>query len=413
MDNKNYTLKFFTFKLLIILTLLFSRMIYSQTDSENVKEDSAKTGIRKEKKEEKEKGFIIYSDRGKSSLKVYGEVRLNGALDLNGLQSQETFNVYEIQVDVPDSYEKKFYLGVFQSRIGLDANINTSLGMMNAKIEGDFNGSNNSFRIRQSYAKIKAFLGGKTRSLFGDADAMPTKVDRDGPNFAMSERTIQLRYEPKIKSSLKWGVAIENPEADITGPPDDISIDPYYQSIPPLISFIQSDFDNGNHLRLSGIFRNITVRNTDQQLQILLGYGALFSGSIRLNKKNLVNFQVFGGQSISRYVKSFKGEGEDVVFDTVSNTYDPVNLTGGFASLSHSWNEWLTSDITYGLSTLEEIQSQPGTTFRLGYYASVNLFFRSFSTSEVGIEYSFGKKVAMNEDFGTANRVSFIMFFHF
>lgn len=399
----------------LILTLVFTGKIHSQSDSGRIREDTLTTvktnDKEKKKKKEKEKGFIIYSDSGKSSLKVYGEVRLNGALDLNGLQAEETFNVYEIQVDVPTSYEKRFYLGVFQSRIGLDAKINTPAGIMNAKIEGDFNGSNNTFRIRQSFAKINSFLGGKTRSLFGDADAMPTKVDRDGPNFAMSERTIQLRFEPKIENGIKWGVALENPEADITGPTN-VSVDPYYQSIPPLVSFLQSDFDDGSHLRLSGIFRNITVRNTNQQLQILQGYGALFSGKVALNLKNTINFQVFGGQSIARYVKSYKGEGEDVVFDTLNNVYEPVNCIGGFVSLSHIWGEKLTSDFTYGLSQLEEIQSQPGTTLNLGYYGSVNLFYRSFSSSEVGIEYSFGKKVAINEQSGTANRISFIMFFY-
>lgn len=402
-------MKILIHNILFVLILASINPVFSQSDSVKVNKDSLKTKIKKEK----EKGFVIYSDDDKSSLKVYGEVRLNGALDLNGLQAQETFDIYEIQVDVPTSYEKRFYLGVFQSRIGLDAFINTPIGIMNAKIEGDFEGSNNTFRIRKSFAKIKAFLGGKTSSLFGDANAIPTKVDRDGPNFSMSDRTIQLRFEPQIKKSLKWGVALENPEADITGPPDNITIDPYYQSIPPLVSYIQKDFSNSNHLRLSGIFRNITVRNTDQQLQILQGYGGLFSGSIGFNLRNRLYFQIFGGQSIARYVKTYKNEGEDVVFDTVSKAYDPVNLTGGFVSLSHSWNDWFSSDFTYGLSTLEEIQSQPGTTLRLGYYASANIFFKSFSGSEVGIEYEFGKKVAINENSGTANRISFIMFFVF
>ncbi len=367
----------------------------------------------KEEEQEGESKFIIYSDSGKAQLNIYGEVRVNGALDLNGLQASETFDIYNILVDSPDSYDKRFFLGVFESRIGLKANLNTPAGEMEAKIEGDFNGSNNTFRIRKAYAKIRNILAGKTSSLFGDPDAMSIKVDRDGPNFALSERTIQINYQNKIKkSNIDWGVALENPEADITNPLSS-EIDPYYQSIPEFVSYIRKNYDNGGHLRLAGILRNITVRNPDQSLQIIQGFGGLFSGHLRLAKKYSMYFQLFAGQSIANYVQSFSGNGQDVVYDTISNFYEPINLFGGFVTLTHYWSEKLSTDITYGLSQIENVPSEPANIFKIGYYASGNFFVKATKSSEAGIEYSFGKKVSPSAGYGTANRISFILYYYF
>jgi hypothetical protein len=402
----------FCIPFLLIVTFSNSRLSFSQTDINQSYSDTLDTGISHKRKDPGDRGFVIYSDSGRSSLRFKGEIRLNGAYDLNGLQDQQTFNVYDIPTGPANISDGSFYMGVFQSRFGIEGKIRTGKGDLFVKLEGDFLGNNNNFRIRQAYGKLNRFLLGKTRSLFSDPDAMPEKVDREGPNFSLSERTIQVRFEPSKKNNLTWGVALETPDPDITNS-DSAEVSPYYQSIPDAASHIKFENARGGHFQISGIFRNIVVRNLDEDLQILQGYGGLLSGLFWIAKESNFKFQLFGGKSIAHYVKALSGEGLDVIFDDIGNSYVPVTTYGGFVSAYHKWSKIMFSDFTAGAARIVNVQSQADNSFKYGFYGSVNLFVHTFKESELGIEYSHGKRVNIDEESGTANRLSFIVFFYF
>lgn len=54
------------------------------------------------------RGFIIRSDDDKSELRLRGSVRLHGVFDLNGLQNQNLFQVYDIPVGDANKTEPRF-----------------------------------------------------------------------------------------------------------------------------------------------------------------------------------------------------------------------------------------------------------------------------------------------------------------
>lgn len=392
------------------ILIFFATQCYSQLDSSGIKKDTLQ--IISKKTKSKQKGFVIYADEGKSYLRFKGEIRLNGAFDFNGLQAQQSFDVYEIPVDSNNTPDGRFYIGVFQTRFGIEARKESPLGSIFMKFEGDFLGNNNNFRIRQAYGEVNSFLLGKAKSLFGDPEAMPTKVDRDGPNFSMSERTIQIRFEPKLKDKIQWGVALETPDPDITNP-DSAEVSPYYQSIPELASHFKYQFNETSHLQLAGIFRNINVRNLNGSLEFIQGWGGLLSGTVGLFENNNFKFQAYYGRAMSKYVKVLNGEGLDVIFNNIQNAYEPIYVGGGIFSFYQKWNEFLFSDFTAGYAKINNIESQPYNAFKEGYYGSVNLFVRLVKESEAGFEYSYGKRTDINNGYGNASRFSFITFFYF
>lgn len=401
----------------IILTLLLfiffqNNHCYSQKDSIEITKDSIYFKDKDPNDLPGGKGFLIVADSGKSYLIIKASIRLNGAYDFNGLQSQQTFDTYEIPVGTENTGESRFFLSAYQTRFGIEAQKKTSLGNVFIKLESDFLGSNNSFRIRQAYGVINSFLLGKTRSVFGDAEAIPNKVDRDGPNSSLSQRTVQIRFQPPRKKILRWAVSLETPDPNVTEP-DSIVISPVFQSFPDLASNINLTSESWGHVQLASVFRSITVRNINGDLQILAGYGGLFSGKINLMNKLALKYQMYCGKGIARYVEALTGEGLDVIYDNIENIYRPLVTYGGYISAGNKWSKIFSNDLTVGVTRIVNIDSQPGDAFKYSYYASGNLFIYLGDIINIGLEYSFGKRENKNNESGDANRFSFISIIDF
>ena len=396
----------------IIIIFMISGESYSQMDSLNLTADSVYIKDLEPNELPGGKGFLITADSGRSFLVIKASIRLNGAYDINGLQSEETFDTYEIPVGNDNSGDGRFFIGAYQTRFGLEVQKLTSLGIIFAKLETDFLGKNNSLRIRQAYGVIKSFLLGKARSVFGDADAIPNKVDRDGPNSSLNQRTVQIRFQPPKKEIIRWAVSVETPDPNVTGP-DTIDVESVFQSFPDVASNINISSDNWGHIQLASVFRGISVRDPGGEIQVVPGYGGLFSGKIKILKKTNLMYQLYAGKGIARYVKSLSGQGLDVVYDNIDNTYKALNTYGGYISAGFKWSKIFSNDLTAGITRIVNIDSQPGDAFKVSYYASGNLFMYFAKTLNIGIEYSYGKRINKNNESGDANRVSFISILDF
>jgi hypothetical protein len=354
-------------------------------------------------------GFYIRSSDNKSYMKIYGSIKLNGAYDIGGLQTKQTFSTFDIPTGGTVT-EKRFFMSPYQSRLGFEVKLFTKFGPVNMKLESDFLGTGNSFRIRHAYGNLGDFLLGQTWSVFGDPSSIPNTVDVDGPNSSLGERTIQIRYEPK-NSFMNWTIALESPNPDISNP-DSLNLEPVFQSFPDVASRIKFTQSWG-YMRLAGIFRSITVRNIDQSTRILAGYGGLFSGSIILKKRYHADYQFTIGKGISRYITGLTGKGQDVVFDPVQKVNRLLTVLGGYFSLRKQWNMKLSSALTFGLLKIFNQDFQPADSFKESYYISLNTFISVTESSNVAVEYSFGKRINKDGTSGNANRISFIGFLNF
>jgi hypothetical protein len=188
------------------------------------------------------RGFIIRSDDNRSELRLRGSVRLHGVFDLNGLQNQNLFQVYDIPVGSENKTEPRFSMSANQTRIGIEALRWTTLGDAFMRIEGDFleqGNSGNLFRLRHAFGRIKSWLAGLTWSTFGDVASLPQTVDLDGPPSSVSERIIQIRYFKNVTQDLRWAVSAESPKPDIETP-DSLLIEPAFESFPILLAGLEN-----------------------------------------------------------------------------------------------------------------------------------------------------------------------------
>ena len=396
----------------LIIFLIQSSLTYSQMDSLRLTEDSVYIKDIEPNELPNGKGFLITADSGKSYLVIRASIRLNGAYDINGLQSEQTFDTYEIPVDSANTGDGRFFLSPYQTRFGIEAQKETSLGNIFIKLEGDFLGNNNSFRIRQAYGVIKSFLLGKARSVFSDPEAIPNKVDREGPNSSLNQRTVQIRFQPPKINVIRWAVSLETPDPNITDP-DSLETEPAFQSFPDVASNINFSSDSWGHVQLASVFRGISVMDPGGEIQTIPGYGGLFSGKIKLLKNPALMYQLYAGKGIARYVKSITGQGLDVVYDNLDNTYKALETYGGYISTGFKWGKIFSNDITAGVTRVVNIDSQPGDAFKVSYYASANVFMYFVSTLKIGFEYSYGKRINKNNENGDANRISFISILDF
>ena len=359
----------------------------------------------------KERGFLFITADGKAQLLLRGSIRLNGAYDLNGLQSNNLFSTYEIPVGEANTTEPRFFMSANQTRLGIEAKRETPIGDVFVRIESDFLDTSNRIHLRHAYGMVDDFLIGQTWSTFGDLSSLPWTVDLDGPNNAVSERTIQIRYRRDVSKDFRWSVAVEAPSPEITSP-DTLLIKPAFQSFPDIIGRIRRD-DNWGHFQLAGVVRSINVRNIIGELQYLSGFGVLLSGNMKLVAQDEIYFQIVYGKAIARFVRSLSGKGLDVVYNPGEQKFETLGVMGGFLSYSHNWQESLFSYLTVGLTNVINKNFQPTEALSFTQYVSTGLLWEPIEGTRVGLEYSFGRRINKNDDKGNANRISFIVHYDF
>ncbi|MBK3517960.1 DcaP family trimeric outer membrane transporter [Carboxylicivirga marina] len=351
------------------------------------------------------KGFTITSDDGSAKITFKGSIRLNGAYDFNGLAHRDHFQTFEIPVGT-EKQGARFFMSGNQTRFGFEASKNTELGPISIRLESDYLGNSNSYRIRHVYGSFMDVLAGQTWSVFGDPTSIPWTVDLEGPNSSVSERTVQVRYSRLINQNTRWTVSMESPELDLMAPD---SLGTTLQDFPDIATRFKR-LTNWGHIQLSMIFRSLAY-NVDQSGS--LGYGALLSGRYEIASDKRILFQAVAGSGIARYIGSVTGNGLDIAYNPIEDVYDPLELYGGFVSFGIDWSEKIFSYFTPGLTYMPVPYYQPDDTFKFSSYFSGNIFWNVIPGVRVGGEYSYGSRINKDNQRGIANRLSFIFYYDF
>jgi len=419
-----------TITLILFLQIIFCFSLWAQEDSTAIAENTTELAITDNQADTltisidslevedihpqdspDDRGFLIKTDDGKSALRIKGSVRLHGVFDLNGLQNQNLFSVYDIPVGAANTTEPRFSMSVNQTRIGMEALRWTTLGDIFIRIEGDFYGQGNSFRLRHAFGQLNLFIGGLTWSTFGDVASIPQTVDLDGPPSAVAERTVQIRFSKHATDDLRWAVSAESPEPDIETP-DTIRVEPAFQSFPDIVGRIRK-FGERGHTQIAVIVRSISVKDANNNTDYLAGFGGLLSGKMVLTEENEIFYQVVYGSAISRHIGGLTGRGLDVVYNPNTGKYETITTMGGFVSFAHRWKGNLSSNFTIGFINVRNKDFQPDDTFSFSGYGSINLFWQATAGSRMGVEYSYGRRQNKDGTSGNANRIAFILYYDF
>jgi hypothetical protein len=388
-------------------------LITSAPDSGEGLADTARADEAHPQDSPTDRGFLLRTGDGKAELRIIGSVRLTGVIDFNGLQGAQNFNTYAIPVGDANVHEVRFQMSGSETRLGLEATKKADLGDIFVKVETDFLGVSDALRLRQAYGTFNHFLVGQTWSTFDDPSSIPLTVDLDGPNSSVSTRTVQIRYMGTIHPTLTWDAAIESPSVEASIP-DSVGEEPSFQSFPDVIGRLRQSGTWG-HVQLAAVLRSISVRDPSGELDAMAGYGLLLSGRIYLGgaSSQQLLFQLVGGKGISRFITALSGEGLDLVYDPVSGSVELTASGGGYLSYAREWTPSLLSYLTVGFIRIRNIDFFPDDAFSLSEYVSGNFFWEPLRGMRAGLEYSWGRRVNKNGDYGDANRLSFIVRYDF
>lgn len=357
--------------------------------------------------------FVIYSNSNNFQLGFGGYIKMTAAFDFNGIVDSYDFITYDIPVENRDLSEKRIYFDAHQSRIFAEILGNIKGSPIRFYLETDFYSEHYYPRLRHAYGQYKGFLIGQTWTTLMDLDAMPQTIDFEGPNSAVAFRVPMIRYTLNISNAFKMMTSLELPEVSMTY---GHGLSPSYQYAPDVILVFRFQAEHG-HIQAGGVFRTMayadSIRN-DQKT--VFGGGIAVSGLFKLTKKDNFMFQGVIGKGMAKYVQDVYGVGLDAVPDDDKYNWrnmKAVRVDGFYFGYQHYWCTKLNSTLVYGFTKVHSSQIYPNQNYRLGQYASINLFWDVLPSMTVAIEYLWGQRRNDGGESGNANRFNGMVQFKF
>jgi len=357
-------------------------------------------------------GLIVESKDKKLWMRFYGSARVYGSYDFNGLQGGTGFSISEIPVGEEVNNEQTFYMTANITRLGFEVKRRTLVGNTLIRIETDFNGPDNKFRIRHAYGQTTHFIVGQTWTNFSDIETLPLTVDVDGPPTAVTLRTVLIKYYLDFKPGWRFRASIESPGVAIFVP-DTLSLEEVTQNYPTLATNIKKDW-KAVQIKTAGILNPISVRNLSGERGSLIGRGLLLSLNANITSSSSIKFQGIYGNGIASYLNLAENSAYDVVLNPNNGEYQLTNCYGGYVAFNQNIiKNFIDIDIVYGLVNLKMEDYFPDYLFKSGQYITVNAFYQDPEAFRLGLEYSYGYKRTKDDSNGTANRFAFTFYYDF
>ncbi len=358
------------------------------------------------------RGFLILSRDRRSSLRLIGSLRVLALYDLKGLQGARDFSVYDIPVGPANVAEGRYYMEAAQTRFGFEAKTrrNQDSPELFGRLEADFRGTNNSLRLRHAFVQWGRLRVGQTWTTAAHVSTLPTTVDAEGPNSAISLRSVQIRWTQELRRGLQVAAAVENPALDTATLSPGAPVSP---RIPDLVGHLRG-VRGERELQVSGILRGLPYREASGNVRDIAAWGVAASGrfGIREGRDELL-FQGVWGRGISRYVAGFTGRGLDLTLDSATGTAYATLLRGAYVSYGRLVRPGLKGYGTFGYARIENRAFEPGSAFKRGAYLAMSVF-RDFPWgARAGAEATWGSRVNKDNARDTAWRFQGIVYYDF
>jgi hypothetical protein len=151
-----------------------------------------------------------------TKLTFYGYAKADFIYDRNHRLGDLTFGILGIDTNTPERSGSTVHAR--QSRLGFITRTETGLGELTTRVEGDFFGSGNAFRLRHAYGELNGFLVGQSWNLFMPIESYPTTLDFMGPAGMPFARVAQFRYTHEISADTTLAVSLERDPAGYRTP---------------------------------------------------------------------------------------------------------------------------------------------------------------------------------------------------
>jgi len=349
-----------------------------------------------------------------AALSIGGFVKTAVVYNNDALQVSDRFIVGSIPVGIDETTgdEAQSSVTADQSRLNFDLRQPTDYGIMRAFIEGDFAGSNETFRLRHAFGQWKRLVTGKTWTTFMDPEASPEEIDFEGLNGRINVRQAQFRYMPTFGEKYELQFALEDPDPQIQNGSG-------ITRTPDMVLAGRFNLNQRLHTKLALIAREIRGQSAatgDAQKEF--AWGVSFSGSFstpRLDNRDKLLFQFNHGDGIGRYVNDLSSIGDyDGIFDPATDELQLFEVTAGYLSLQHWWgiNE-LRSNFTFGAVDVQNPGFIGDDAYKDTLRFSSNLIWSPIPRIDVGGEYLWGRRQNEGGEEGDASQLQFAVKYRF
>ncbi len=359
-----------------------------------------------------DRGLYIVTKDGKLQLRILGSVRFSVLYDFVNFANQKTFNTYYIPTGSDNVKSPNFFSTLDQSRLGFEVSRELDNQTVFVRLETDFNGPNGQFRIRHAYGQIGEFLVGQTWSLFSNVSSLPATVDGNGPTGSVTLRTAQARYSGTNRKGTHWAAALEYSRPDVNTQQLDTSGLAVIQVIPDFTARIEREGIFGA-VQLSGVITTLSIKNQMNSVTNSFGWGWQLSGTIDFTKKHQILYQFTYGKSISHFITTFNGTGDDFIFDPQTEQFEGLHSFGGFLSYGWNWTDNISTNLSAGYADLSNKSYQPGNAYRNSMSFSVDSFWNIVDGARLGLEYVYGQRWDLDGTTGNASRVWALFYYDF
>jgi hypothetical protein len=360
-----------------------------------------------------DRGLYIVTADGKMQLRILGSVRFFALYDLVEMTVKKTFNTYFIPTGDDNVKVPNYFNSLNETRLGFEITRILETQNVFIRLETDFNGSSGQFRIRHAYGQLGNFLVGQTWSLFSNVSSSPTMVNNDGPTGSVTLRTPQFRYSGQAMRGFSWAVALEYSRPDIILADFSASEISTFRLIPDLTGrFIWEG--NFGIVQLSGVINAISKKDSSNKITSTFGIGGSLSGTVEMPGKHELLYQFTYGKTISHFISTFSGTGNDAVLNPETQEIEGIVSFGGFLSYGIDLRLInITSHLSVGYAQLSNKDFQPDDTFRNSLSLSIDSFWNFAEGARFGVELIYGKRWDKGGATGQATRISSLFYYDF
>lgn len=368
-----------------------------------------------------------------AAMKIGGFVNLSLVNSFDPVLITDRFIVGSIPPEgsTPSGARSGMDVTASQTRLNFEVREQTPNATLRAFIEGDFEGSSESFRLRHAFGQYRYLLAGKTWSTFANVNALPEEVDFEGVNGVVLRRQPQLRVFPEFGRDYSFVFSIEEPGTDVangTGSKGNWDLVASLDRLP------LGQLGDWNY-RISGILRDLegeySVKEDPDQDPVVFQGGATGWGITTSGQKSFagwgdgdfIQWQLTYGEGIGRYLSDLSTVGGgDAVFGPDGKLY-ALPVLAGFLSYRHHWGrkpwfmeKWpgiMRSNFILSWIDVDTYPFQDDTDYDQTWRASANLLYFPTQNLRMGGELLWGKRFNKDGSSGTATQVQFSARYNF
>lgn len=338
------------------------------------------------------------STKSDTEVKLYGFVRGDANYIIEG-SSGDFSDVAKTNGQTND----KFVATAKTTRIGLDFKTNVEGAEIGGKLESDFAGTNDSFRVRQAYLTYKNWLIGQTQSTFLSNHA-PFMIDFSTNVGGGTTRLPMIRYGFDLSPATQLFLAAEKPNSTAA----DIK-----SSVPTLTAKLAHNFDdkkgNASARALVEVTKdeNINKRKAGWGLAAGTTYQVLdpLKATLDVSYTKGVNGILYGTNADSAFVD-----------DENDRNIEQNEIWAVQTGLTYSILPNLKTSIGYGALFADKDSDYAdlnATANKEVQQAWLNLVYSPVKPLEFGVEYVNGERKDFNNDKFKDNRIGLMSKYSF